>query len=322
MGSMINICRVGKCIFGCYHFVPQPNLRLENPNDCQTSALLCLAVAMWYDGIAAARKQKRGVIMETMKINEQIIFLRKQKGMTQEEVACALGVTNQAVSKWESAQCCPDIQLLPAIAELFEVTIDELMGHKPAGGLGDICLKIRNYFTKLPEKESFEKAYRIAALLHEIALTDGYKKFLPWKKDKNYSIDEVGQWGLSLSVEDEGCTGRKNNCITFSLGKEKAVPMISDLRGLSLNLEKLSRIHVLKVMYALYSLTLGDSDLYVSCDEIGKETQLPISQVEEALKQLPLSLKEESESCFYRLEESFSYIPPLLPMLCPVPPVG
>ena len=256
--------------------------------------------------------------METMKINEQIIFLRKQKGMTQEEVACVLGVTNQAVSKWESAQCCPDIELLPAIAELFEVTIDELMGHKVAGGLGDICLKIRNYYTELPEKESFEKAYRIAALLHEIALTDGYKKFLPWKKDRDYSADEVGRWGLSLSVEEEGCTGRKSNCIMFSLGKAETAPMISDLRGLSRNLEKLSQIHVLKVMYALYGLTSGDSGLYVSCEEIEQEAQLSASQVEEALEQLPLLLKEESDSCFYRLEESFAYIPPLLLMLCPV----
>lgn len=260
--------------------------------------------------------------METMKINEQIIFLRKQKGMTQEEVACALGVTNQAVSKWESAQCCPDIQLLPAIAELFEVTIDELMGYKAAGGLGDICLRIRNYFTELPEKESFEKAYRIAALLHEIAVTDGYKKFLPWKEDRDYAADEVGRWGLSLSVEEEGCTGRKNNCITFSLGKAEAAPMSSDLCSLSRNLEKLSRIHVLKVMYALYALTSGDLGLYVSCEEIAQEAQLPVSQAEEALKQLPLSLKEESGSCFYRLEESFAYIPPLLPMLCPVSPMG
>lgn len=260
--------------------------------------------------------------METMKINEQIIFLRKQKGMTQEEVACALGVTNQAVSKWESAQCCPDIQLLPAIAELFEVTIDELMGRKAAGGLGDICLNIRNYFTELPGKESFEKAYRIAALLHEIALTDGYKKYLPWKKDRDYSSDEVGQWGLSLSVEEEGCTGRKNNCITFSLGKAETVSMISDLRALSLSLEKLSRIHVLKVLYALYDMTFGDSGLYVSCEEIAQEAQLSVSQAEDALEQLPVSLKEEGGSCRYRLEESFAYIPPLLPMLCPVSPVG
>lgn len=260
--------------------------------------------------------------METMKINEQIIFLRKQKAMTQEEVASALGVTNQAVSKWESAQCCPDIQLLPAIAELFEVTIDELMGYKAAGGLGDICLEIRKYFTELPEKESFEKAYRIAALLHEIAVTDGYKKFLPWEKDRDYSADEVGRWGLSLSVEEEGCTGRKNNCITFSLGKAETAPMASDLCSLSLSLEKLSQIHVLKVMYALYGLTAVDSGLYVSCEEIAQETQLPVGQVEEALKQLPLSLKEEGGNCFYRLEESFSYIPPLLPMLCPVSAVG
>lgn len=260
--------------------------------------------------------------METIKINEQIIFLRKQKGMTQEEVASALGVTNQAVSKWESAQCCPDIQLLPAIAELFEVTIDELMGHKSAGGLGDICLKIRNYFTELPERESFEKAYRIAALLHELALTDGYKKYLPWKKDRDYSADEVSQWGLSLSAEEEGCTGRKNNCITFSRGKVEVEPAISDLRGLARNLEKLSHLHVLKVMFTLYDETVGDSGLYMSCEEIADKALLSIGQVEEALKELPLSLKEEGGNCSYRLKESFSYIPPLLPMLCPILPEG
>lgn len=66
--------------------------------------------------------------MTKITINEQIAFLRKQKGLTQEELAKALGVTNQAISKWESAQCCPDIQLLPDIAKLFDVSVDELLG--------------------------------------------------------------------------------------------------------------------------------------------------------------------------------------------------
>lgn len=67
--------------------------------------------------------------MNNLKLNEQITFLRKEKGITQEELAQAIGVTNQAVSKWESAQCCPDIQLLPDLADYFGVSIDELMGH-------------------------------------------------------------------------------------------------------------------------------------------------------------------------------------------------
>ncbi|HWT74766.1 MAG TPA: helix-turn-helix transcriptional regulator [Mobilitalea sp.] len=65
--------------------------------------------------------------MNAFKLNEQIAFLRKQKGITQEELAQALGVTNQTISKWESAACCPDIQLLPSIAAYFDVSIDELM---------------------------------------------------------------------------------------------------------------------------------------------------------------------------------------------------
>jgi transcriptional regulator with XRE-family HTH domain len=64
----------------------------------------------------------------SLKINEQIMALRKQKGITQSELADVLGVSNQSVSKWESGQCCPDIQLLPDLAEYFGVSVDELMG--------------------------------------------------------------------------------------------------------------------------------------------------------------------------------------------------
>lgn len=64
-----------------------------------------------------------------------ISALRKSHAMTQEALANALGVTNQAVSKWEADQCCPDITLLPKLADLFGVTLDELFGReRPACG--------------------------------------------------------------------------------------------------------------------------------------------------------------------------------------------
>lgn len=66
-----------------------------------------------------------------MKLNENIAKLRKEKGITQEELAVAVGVTNQTVSKWESGRCCPNIDLLPSLASYFEISIDELMGHEP-----------------------------------------------------------------------------------------------------------------------------------------------------------------------------------------------
>ncbi len=62
----------------------------------------------------------------SIKIAEQIAALRKKKGLTQEELAKALGVTNQAVSKWESNKCCPDIELLPQLARIFGCSIDSL----------------------------------------------------------------------------------------------------------------------------------------------------------------------------------------------------
>ena len=59
-------------------------------------------------------------------IGEKIAELRKGKKMTQEELAGVIGVSSQSVSKWENNVTMPDILLLPIIAGIFEVTIDEL----------------------------------------------------------------------------------------------------------------------------------------------------------------------------------------------------
>lgn len=60
----------------------------------------------------------------------KIRALRRRDGRTQEELAGALGVTAQAVSRWESGSCYPDMNLIPPLANYFGITIDELFGYE------------------------------------------------------------------------------------------------------------------------------------------------------------------------------------------------
>ena len=61
-------------------------------------------------------------------LGKRIVYHRKRLGMTQDRLAESLGVTAQAVSKWENDQSCPDITTLPKLAEIFGITTDALLG--------------------------------------------------------------------------------------------------------------------------------------------------------------------------------------------------
>lgn len=65
-----------------------------------------------------------------IKLGEKIKELRNRDGRTQENLADALGVTNQAVSRWEKNGSYPDMELIPSIANYFGITIDELFGYR------------------------------------------------------------------------------------------------------------------------------------------------------------------------------------------------
>jgi len=62
-------------------------------------------------------------------LGDKIRELRKRDGRTQDDLATALGITNQAVSRWEANKAYPDMEMIPAIANYFHVSIDELFGY-------------------------------------------------------------------------------------------------------------------------------------------------------------------------------------------------
>ena len=83
----------------------------------------------WYSETVKTNQRKE---MENMKktLGTMIAELRKQHGMTQLELAEKMGVTDKAVSKWERDLSCPDINSLPALAEILGVSVEDLMQIK------------------------------------------------------------------------------------------------------------------------------------------------------------------------------------------------
>ena len=69
-------------------------------------------------------------MFDMQKIGKKIVALRREKNMTQTELADRLNVSFQAVSNWERGQSMPDISKLPELAEIFEVSIDALLGAR------------------------------------------------------------------------------------------------------------------------------------------------------------------------------------------------
>ena len=102
--------------------------------------------------------------MDTMKTGSYLAALRKNAGMTQQEAADRLGVSNKTVSKWESGGGFPDIAILPALAELYGVTADDILAGETirraaASGGG----QVEQYLARRGELR-WQIGYAVAAL--------------------------------------------------------------------------------------------------------------------------------------------------------------
>ena len=102
--------------------------------------------------------------MSTLNLADNIIRLRKERKITQEQLAEFIGVTKASVSKWETRQSMPDILLLPQLATFFNVTVDELIGYEPQLSkeqIKKIYMDLAQGFANESFNEMMEKSRRL-----------------------------------------------------------------------------------------------------------------------------------------------------------------
>ena len=154
-------------------------------------------------------------------LGKRIGALRREKGLKQDELAEKLGISPQAVSKWETDQTCPDISLLPALAKILGVSVDELLSGKQESApavrmlpeaerkdIGDMMLRII-----IESSDGDHVRINLPLALIEVALESGIPLSMTSDHDALKSIDFakifelVKQGAIGNLVEMESADG-------------------------------------------------------------------------------------------------------------------
>lgn len=159
--------------------------------------------------------------MREINISAVIAAKRREKGITQDELAEYIGVTKASVSKWETAQSYPDITLLPRLASYFHISIDELIGYLPQMPHDDITKtynRLSHDFSCKPFDAVYaecqaiiKKYYACFPLLQQMAVLLINHYMLPQEKEKQ---EETLNTIISL------CEHIKTECHDIWLAKQ------------------------------------------------------------------------------------------------------
>ena len=107
-----------------------------------------------------------------MTIGKRIAALRREKGLKQDDLARMLEVSPQAVSKWENDQTCPDISLLPKLARVLGVSVDELLSGKQ---------ELQPVVTLVPEQQRKDIKDMMLRIVVDSNDGDKVRVNLPWR---------------------------------------------------------------------------------------------------------------------------------------------
>ncbi len=123
-------------------------------------------------------------------LGENIRNLRREKNITQEDLAIIFGVSYQSVSRWENGTCYPDMELLPDMAEYFGITVDKLIGADKNAEQKEV----NRYLERFQEAVSRGAVYECIDIARE-----GVKEY-----PNNYALLNKLMYALFISGDDDG----------------------------------------------------------------------------------------------------------------------
>lgn len=188
-----------------------------------------------------------------MELGKKIAYYRKNKNITQDALAKQLGISNQAVSKWETEQSCPDVELLPKIADIFGITLDELFERDFAPQEEEKeSLSVAEEVVSMPERTENRAlaGARPEVLQVPVLYTD--KVGLPWEDDETLHVVLYVGHKLIRGEELKERFGRITKNVTFNYS------------GPALNVESSFSV-VCETVQG--NVTAGS---YVECEDVGQ----------------------------------------------------
>ncbi len=142
--------------------------------------------------------------MEIQTVGRQIAALRKEKGAKQEELARYVGVSTQAVSKWENGGL-PDTELMPRIADFFGVSIDTLFKRESPDN-GNLQAALIKRIQETPRQEKFRRVFNFCWDMERAMMPDGHFIDIGSIEDYEKEIGNLGANHYSAMLQNEGFT--------------------------------------------------------------------------------------------------------------------
>lgn len=233
-----------------------------------------------------------------MKIHEIIRSSRKERGMTQEELAKYLGVSAPAVNKWEKGLSYPDITLLPILAAYFNLSVDELLGYESQMMKEDIRklyhelarrFSSEPYETVKAECDEYIKKYHACfplllqmavLLLNHFQLAPNPQEVL---EEVTQLLDCVIENGNDIRLIKEAMMLKGNCCLMMQkpeeildmLGEQvQAIPQDQELQAMAYQMkgnQEKAKATLQVAMYQHLLSLIGDTAVYVSWEQEASE---------------------------------------------------